>query len=707
LTCLVALVALAAEAQKAQEAQEVRWNSVGAGNPVLPGYFADPTVRKFGDMYYLYCTTDGTAGGLGPSQVWTSKDFVNWSIQPMNWPSTRQIWAPDVMQAPDGKYYFFYSQACKIYCAVSGSPVGPWQNIFGAEEAVLIPDRYVSMAITLDAQSFVDDDGSVYLYWGTWGIYPNHGCGVGKLNPDMKSFADTSLIPNTQAVDFFEAPFVFKRNGIYYFTYSSGSCHDHTYRVQYAVSKTSPMGPYEFADNNPILETNSDSTIHGPGHHSILREGDDYYIVYHRHNIPQSTRGFHRQVAADRLTFDAQGRINKVEAGHKGVGSLQRPQSEARNLLRNKGVKITASSWYNDYFKPEYAADDNNATLWRATGLPEAGQEEWLVADLGKKYTVKSVHTQFEHATSFYRYVYHTSRDGSNWTLFADRTDNTIAASPMIDVGNCEAQFIRLTFKGNEKNGFLPAVWNIKVFSDNDSDDYAANATATATGAAASLQNSAPKFNNQKETAAEKRRGLLLELNADNYEQGAFVGRIRNEANPSEGFDAVGMPAQIQTVDGRKAFAFNGRQRFVSDFGLPATMSGNPPYTIVATVASPAPRENECIIDLNDAWDELEKIIFGYGTSPRSGIMMHHGWYEDMGVAALPQGKQWNRIVVTFDGYKERLYINGLAVNEKDIFLNLKKSDRMTLGVKFDDEHPFSGYLHSLKIYDKIVEEEL
>lgn len=55
------------------------------------------------------------------------------------------------------------------------------------------------------------------------------------------------------------------------------------------------MGPFTFADNNPILATNADETIHGPGHHSILKEGDDYYIVYHRHNIPQSTRGMHRQ----------------------------------------------------------------------------------------------------------------------------------------------------------------------------------------------------------------------------------------------------------------------------------------------------------------------------------------------------------------------------------------------------------------------------
>ncbi|WP_431200038.1 hypothetical protein ACRQ5D_16760 [Mucilaginibacter sp. P25] len=36
----------------------------GNGNPIIPGYFADPTVRKFGDTYYIYATTDGNGGGM-------------------------------------------------------------------------------------------------------------------------------------------------------------------------------------------------------------------------------------------------------------------------------------------------------------------------------------------------------------------------------------------------------------------------------------------------------------------------------------------------------------------------------------------------------------------------------------------------------------------------------------------------------------------
>ena len=59
--------------------QPARWNSPGAGNPLIPGYFADPTIRKFGDTFYIYATTDGTGNGYGPAQVWTSKDFRSWT----------------------------------------------------------------------------------------------------------------------------------------------------------------------------------------------------------------------------------------------------------------------------------------------------------------------------------------------------------------------------------------------------------------------------------------------------------------------------------------------------------------------------------------------------------------------------------------------------------------------------------------------------
>ena len=96
--------ALADEVYKPSPILGTAWNQKGNMNPIIPGYFADPTIRKFGDTYYIYATTDGTGNGYGPAQVWVSKDFVNWKNIVMNWPTTEVVWAPDVVQQPNGKF---------------------------------------------------------------------------------------------------------------------------------------------------------------------------------------------------------------------------------------------------------------------------------------------------------------------------------------------------------------------------------------------------------------------------------------------------------------------------------------------------------------------------------------------------------------------------------------------------------------------------
>ncbi len=308
---------------------DTAFDAPGNFNPIVPGYFADPTLKKFGDTFYLYATTDGNGGGRGPATVWVSKDFVNWALVPMNWPTTPFYWAPDVVKRPDGRYYLYYNQPCNTFAGVSDSPLGPWTPLTPGD-GLVIKDRLVKDVITLDTQLFEDKDGTLYGYWGTWGIFPNSGCGFGVFNPDMKSFARLGMIPNTQAKDFFEAPFMIERNGVYYFTYSSGSCHDASYRVQYAVG-SKPDGEFKMGPNNPILATSGDNTVHGPGHHSILQQGDDYFIVYHRHDLPVTPNGMHRQTCVDRLVFESDGVIKKVEPTHQGIGYLG-PKTRSANL---------------------------------------------------------------------------------------------------------------------------------------------------------------------------------------------------------------------------------------------------------------------------------------------------------------------------------------------------------------------------------------
>jgi len=137
----VLLTAIGVMADVMSAMAQLPYDAPEAGNPFIPGYFADPTIRKFGDTYYLYATTDGSGAGFGPAQCWTSHDFRHWTLRPMNWPTSHWIWAPDVMQHRDGKYYMVYCQPCNLYIGQADSPLGPWHNLLGDNQPVTMANN--------------------------------------------------------------------------------------------------------------------------------------------------------------------------------------------------------------------------------------------------------------------------------------------------------------------------------------------------------------------------------------------------------------------------------------------------------------------------------------------------------------------------------------------------------------------------------------
>ncbi len=650
----------------------------GNGNPIIPGYFADPTVKKFGDTYYIFATTDGNGGGFGPSQVWTSKDFVNWTLQDMNWPTTHHYWAPDATLGPDGKYYLYYCQPVEIFGASSATPVGPWTPLLAPGKPI-VPNFLVPNVITLDGQTFKDDDGKYYMYWGTWGIYPNHGCGVGLLNADMKSFAKLAQIPNTDAKDFFEAPFVFKRKGIYYLTYSSGYCEDGTYRVQYATA-TNPMGPFKYAAENPILATSSDGTVHGPGHQSVLQQGEDFYLIYHRHNNPHNDGGYHRQVAADKIIFDEKGSILKLVPTHTGIGYLAKNVNPHQNLAFGKTV--AASSIYDEDFKAGYAVDDNNGTLWKPKN--NIGPS-WLQIDLGKAVNVRSIHTQFEYATWYYQYKIEYSLDGKTWKLYADKSRNTQHGSPMMDFGNVNARYLRTTILHTEYPGLNKAIWNIQVF------DHASYRPIMNT-----------KVKKWESLQRFDSRGLLVDLNFSKLRIGSAVQNLSNQGKLAGTFSAVGTAKPIVAmVDGKKALLFSGKERLSSSILAPPSLLGNSSYSVSMWVLNPEIAKEETIVSwTQQGGDNLTNVSAGYGSSKNAGAAVHLGW-ADLGYKVVPKANLWHQIVMVFDGTLERIYVDGKLDREARRMLFVKKLSKFLIGGNEDLTAGFSGALAGLKVYDR------
>ncbi|WP_281233261.1 family 43 glycosylhydrolase [Flavobacterium gelatinilyticum] len=669
----------------------------GAGNPILPGWFADPAIKKFGDIYYIYATTDNEMLASGAPTVWYSKDFKNWYNYIMEIPSfssksITNFWAPDILQGNDGKYYLYFGNCeigCNIYGYVSDSPVGPWEKL-SQDDVPVISNGYPREGFpSLDAQFFQDSDGKIYGYWGTW-VHYNGGYAAGELNKDMSSMANSVNIPLEQTPEPFEAAYMMKKDSKYILMYSGASCHDETYNVRYSYSD-SPYGPFIPGKNNPVLSTNEDKTVHGPGHHSVLKENDDYYIVYHKHDYPMTRGGLARQVCVDQMIFENDSTIKKVIPSIKGIKDLVKsdvPQNIAF------GAKITASSHYHlksteyDYeYKPSFAADDNNATMWKAG---DNTTPQYLMVDLGAEKKVKRVMTQFEFASYYYQYQIEYSVNGTKWFMYADRSKNQTAGSPMIDDQDVSARYIKLTISGTEKTGLYPAVWNIKIYSSLFEIPLA-------------LQNK----KSDKSPAVKSTEKLLADIDASKISNEELSYSIKNKGSLKGNFIKEG-DVRLTKEDGIKAFHFiNGS--LILDQPVPKSLAWNGSYTAAVWVKNPEiAKEGEILLswcdrneyNLANSYNALAYNSGNYGAG------VHLDGHFDMKYTKVPQADQWHYIVLTFDGVVEKVYVDGVLDNSQNMLLS-SAIDKAKIRIGASDiGENFSGFIASAGLYDYALNQE-
>ncbi len=289
-------------------------------NPVLPGYNADPQIAVFNHTFYIYPSTDGIANwGATSFQAWSSTDMIHWTnrgvilnLANVSWCHSH-AWSPSIAQK--GSTYYFYFTACsEIGVATSSSPTGPFTDALGKP---LVATKQYGVT-SLDPAVFIDSNSQPYLIFG------NGGARLGKLNANMTSFSGTPVNITPGGAPYREAPYMFKRNGIYYLTWSQNDTRQVTYQVSYARA-SSITGPFVTASGNPILSQNTSLGILGTGSASIWGASTgQYYIVYHRFAIPGGD-GFHRVVAIDPLNFNSDGTIRHVAVSLTGLQSAVSP----------------------------------------------------------------------------------------------------------------------------------------------------------------------------------------------------------------------------------------------------------------------------------------------------------------------------------------------------------------------------------------------
>ncbi|MBN2163363.1 MAG: glycoside hydrolase family 43 protein [Pontiellaceae bacterium] len=331
-------------------------------------YTADPSVHVFNQKLYIYPSHDVDSGvpendngdhfDMRDYHVF-SMDYVDGAVtdhgvvldvEDVPW-AERQMWDCDCAFR-NGRYYLYFpaKDPCGVFrigVATSDRPEGPF-----------IPEaRPMEGTYSIDPCVFCDDDGVHYMYFGgLWGGQlqnyrenmrmdtghepadeaPALPARIARLGDDMLGLAETPraviildedgnpLTAGDHERRFFEASWIHKYQGMYYFSYSTGN----TQKLCYAIGDN-PYGPFTFQGTvlTPVVGWTT--------HHSIVEFRGQWYLFYHD-CVPSGGRTWLRSVKVCELHHNEDGTIRPIDGGgtrepDKGGGCESLHSSEASN----------------------------------------------------------------------------------------------------------------------------------------------------------------------------------------------------------------------------------------------------------------------------------------------------------------------------------------------------------------------------------------
>lgn len=266
---LSVLVGCSSNKAKERENVEIATETVPLG---------DPFILLHNGVYYAY----GTHSDQG-IEVYTSDDLNIWKLAGLalnkedSW-ADKWFWAPEIYKVND-TFYMYYSADEHICVATSNSPLGPFRQ---EEQKPMI-----STEKSIDNSLFIDDDGTPYLFYVPFN--DGNNIWVARLEEDLITIKEGTSHPCIHVSQEWETvwprvnegPYVLKRNGLYYMTYSANSYESPLYGVGCATA-TDIMGEWTKYDENPLLQ--SPGELVGVGHSAMFTDKEgNLRIVYHAH----------------------------------------------------------------------------------------------------------------------------------------------------------------------------------------------------------------------------------------------------------------------------------------------------------------------------------------------------------------------------------------------------------------------------------------
>ncbi len=293
-----------------------------AKNPIVTNVFtADPAPLVHNNTVYLYvghdtATVDAKTYQMPDWLVYSTNDMVNWKSHGPCLTTKDFKWAAYAANAAqcierNGKFYWYISIIHKadenskggvaIGVAVADSPTGPFKDALG--KALITNDMTTDMKYSwddLDPAVMIDDDGQAYLFWG------NGSCKWAKLKENMIEI--DGPIHTFKPQNFTEAPWVYKRNGLYYLVYAA----NFPETIEYCTANNIE-GPWTY--RGLIQDKVPNSTTTHPG---IIDYKDKTYFFYHNGILPTGGN-YRRSVCVDYLHYNEDGTIQKVIQTTEGV----------------------------------------------------------------------------------------------------------------------------------------------------------------------------------------------------------------------------------------------------------------------------------------------------------------------------------------------------------------------------------------------------
>lgn len=309
-------------------------------------YTADPSAHVFDNKIYIYPSHDWDSGvpedDLG--NHFNMKDYYVFSMDSFGAPvknhgkvldladvqwAKKQMWAPDAAEK-DGTYYLYFPakdslDIFRMGVATGSTPHGPFIAL----------DQPIAGTYSIDPSVFKDGDDYYMYFGGIWGgqlqrwdngtykgdedTYPEDDQPaltgkIAKLNEDMVTLAEKPkdvvildekgkpLLTGDNDRRFFEAAWVHKYNGKYYFSYSTGDTHN----IAYGIGD-SPYGPFTY--QGVILKP----VLGWTNHHSIVEFEGKWYIYFHDSSLSKG-KTYLRSMKVAPLEYNADGTIKTIDA---------------------------------------------------------------------------------------------------------------------------------------------------------------------------------------------------------------------------------------------------------------------------------------------------------------------------------------------------------------------------------------------------------